>query len=352
MNIFLPLAWIYGAVMAFRNWLFDHGYKPQRSFDLPIISVGNLAVGGTGKTPHTEYLLRLLTNKGKQCTMLSRGYGRKTKGYYSAKGAQPTDVGDEPWQVHCKFPAVEVCVCEKRIDGIERILSEQQPDVILLDDAYQHRYVKPGLSIMLTEYSRPYFSDYVMPAGRLRENRGGAKRADVIVVTKCPKELSALQMEHFRKGIAPLPHQQIFFTSFDYGEIYTFGKLITTSTPKTTEEIEGKKVLLLCGIARPQNLIDHLRPRCLSLDVANFRDHHNFSDKEIEELGERAKRYDKVITTEKDAARLASYTLPESLRERLLVQPIEVRFLNNESQKFNQIIIDYVTENSRNRSVD
>ena len=352
MKIFLPLAWIYGAVMAVRNWLFDHGYKPQKSFDLPIISVGNLAVGGTGKTPHTEYLLRLLADNGRQCTMLSRGYGRKTSGYHEAKGGKPTDVGDEPWQVHCKFPEVEVCVCEKRVEGIERILSKHQPDVILLDDAYQHRYVKPGLSIMLTEYSRPYFSDYVMPAGRLRENRSGARRANVIIVTKCPNELSATQIQNFKKGIAPLPHQKVFFTRFDYGVVYPFGQSTSTTETKTDVNIEGQKILLLCGIARPKNLIEHLRAKCQSLDVANYRDHHNFSDKEIEELGERAKLYDKVITTEKDAARLASYTLPDSLRERLLVQPIEVHFINNELQKFNQIIIDYVTENSRNRSVD
>ena len=353
MKILLPFAWLYGGVMAMRNWLFDQGYLPQQSFDLPIIAVGNLAVGGTGKTPHTEYLLRLLTQSGQHCAMLSRGYGRKTKGYYEAKGGTSADVGDEPWQVQCKFTEVDVCVCEKRVEGIERILKHLQPDVILLDDAYQHRYVKPGLSILLTEYSRPYFSDYVMPAGRLREHRCGAHRADVIIVTKCPEEVSEAEQEVFRKKIAPLPHQQVFFTRFDYGALYPFGRPLHHKEKDNAQmSLQGQRVLLLCGIARPKSLIDYLQPQCADLEVANFRDHHNFTDKEITDLALRAEQYDKVVTTEKDAARLASYTLPDALKERLLVQPIEVKFIDNESHKFTQTIIDYVTKNSRNRSVD
>lgn len=351
MKILLPIAWIYGAVMAFRNWLFDHGYLSQRSFDLPIISVGNLAVGGTGKTPHTEYLLRLLTGNNKKCAMLSRGYGRKTKGYQEAHGGKPTDVGDEPWQVQTKFPNVKVCVCEKRVIGIEHILANKQPDVILLDDAYQHRYVKPGLSILLTEYSRPFFSDLVMPAGRLREHRTGFKRAQLIIVTKCPKNLSSKAKEQIIGGINPYPYQKVFFTCFDYGKRYPFGTDSTVSG-QNDNELCNQKVLLLCGIARPKHLIDYLRPQCKELDVANFPDHHNFSEKEICKLGERAIHYDKVVTTEKDAARLAGYSLPGTLKQRLLVQPIEVKFINNDSQTFNKIIIDYVTENTRNRSVD
>ena len=345
MKILFPFAWIYGSVMAVRNWLFDHGYLSQQSFNLPVISVGNLSVGGTGKTPHTEYLLRLLSHTGKRCATLSRGYGRNTHGYYEAKGNGPSEVGDEPWQIQTKFPNIRVCVCEKRVEGINQMLKANAPEIILLDDAFQHRYVKPGLSVMLTEYSRPYFADYVIPAGRLREFRGGAKRADIIIVTKCPETVSSSKIEDFKKCIAPLPHQRVFFTRFAYGKIYAFAMSENKERIVQTEDLKQSHILLLCGIARPKNLIDYLQSKCHTLDVASFPDHHNFTEKEIQELGNRAKRYDKVITTEKDAARLTAYHLPTALKQRLLVQPIEVEFLNNDTQKFNKIIIDYVTKN-------
>ena len=351
MKLLLPFAWLYGGIMAFRNWLFDHGQLSQTAFDLPVISVGNLAVGGTGKTPHTEYLLKMLREQGWHCAMLSRGYGRKTKGFYQAKGNGPQVVGDEPWQVQQKFPEANVYVCEKRVEGIQQILKQPTvPEVILLDDAYQHRYVKPGLSILLTDYSRPYFSDEVMPAGRLREFRKGYQRADLIVVTKCPEQLSDEVQRTIRRQLAPLPHQTVFFTCFQYGKRYPFQE--KTVSAEHPNDLRQSRILLLCGIARPQQLLEYLRPLCKEVELAKFPDHHNFSPSEINQLVERSTHFDLVVTTEKDAARLSGYTLPQEFRQRLWVQPIEVHFLNHENNKFNKIISDYVTENTRNSKLD
>ena len=351
MKIFLPLSWIYGGVMAFRNWLFDHGHLTQEKIDLPVISVGNIAVGGTGKTPHSEYLLRLLTKQGYKCAMLSRGYGRKSKGYQTARGSQPYQVGDEPWQVQKKFPNVDVCVCEKRVTGIHRLRETIHPEVIILDDAYQHRYVKPGLSILLTDFSRPYYHDQVMPAGRLREFKNGAKRADIILVTKCPKGISGILQQEMTAFLQPRPWQTVYFTYFDYGKLYPFEQR-EHAEDQPYEDLSSSRILLLCGIAQPKSLINYLQPHCQTLKLAAFPDHHNFSDEEIEKLGQEAKAYDWVVTTEKDAARLSSYQLPETLKKRLLVQPVEVRFINNQAEKFNQTILNYVTENTRNSKLD
>ena len=351
MKLLLPFAWIYGGIMAFRNWLFDQGKLPQTEFDLPVIAIGNLAVGGTGKTPHTEYLLKMLGEQGWHCAMLSRGYGRKTKGFMQVAGNGPQEVGDEPWQVQQKFPQAEVFVCEKRVEGIQRILGRKEvPEIILLDDAYQHRYVKPGLSILLTDYSRPYYSDDVMPAGRLREFRKGYQRAHLLLVTKCPDQLSEKEQRDIIQKLAPLPHQSVFFTCFKYGKIYPYHKKV--SIVEKEKDLNDSRILLLCGIARPQQLLDYLRLQCKALEMAFFPDHHNFTQSEIDQLTQQAAHFDKVITTEKDAARLKGYTLSPTFSQRLWVQPIEVHFLNNESNKFNKIITDYVTENTRNSKLD
>lgn len=348
MKILLPLAWLYGGIMQVRNWLFDHQWLKQERFALPVINVGNLAVGGTGKTPHTEYLLRLLTEAGWQCAMLSRGYGRKTKGYRRAQGCAPDEVGDEPWQVQQHFPSVRVSVCERRVEGIRRLMEEAQPEVIVLDDAYQHRYVQAGLNLLLTDYARPYDQDAVMPAGRLREFKSGARRAHLVIVTKCPPDLSEAAMRQLEARLQLLPHQQLYFTTLSYGPLYAFGQC--GASPKAPC-LETARVLLLCGIARPQSLIDYLKPKCRTLDKDLFRDHHHFSAKEMAALEKKAETYDYVITTEKDAARLADYPLSPALRARLWVQPVTISLLKNANQ-FNQTILNYVTENSRNRKVD
>ena len=358
MKLLLPLAWLYAAVMALRNRLFDSGRLKQRSFPLPVISVGNLAVGGTGKTPHTEYLLRLLAEQGHFCGMLSRGYGRTTRGFVEGVGSSASAIGDEPWQVQHSCGSVRVCVCEDRCAGLDRMLqSKPKPQVVVLDDAYQHRYVKPGLSVLLTDYACLYCDDAVMPAGRLRENASGARRADVIVVTKCPPHLSLSEQQRIKERLRPEARQHLFFSTMAYGNIYNVYPEANALTQGTQEDapvrrLNKQRVLLVCGIARPQAFISYFRSRCASVQPLTFSDHHRFSPEELSHMAHLAEQADMVITTAKDAARLSDYDLPLALREKLCVQPIEVEFLNNDAPKFNQIIIDYVTENTRDCAVD
>ncbi len=358
MKVLLPFAWLYAAVMALRNWLFDCGWLKQRTFPLPVISVGNLAVGGTGKTPHTEYILRLLSRSGLFCGMLSRGYGRTTRGFVEGAGSAASAIGDEPWQVQHSCSAVRVCVCEDRCAGLDRMLqSERRPDVVVLDDAYQHRYVKPGLSVLLTDYASLYCDDAVLPAGRLRESAAGARRADVIVVTKCPPHLSRSEQQRIEKRLRPEAHQHLFFSTMAYGNIYNVYPEANGLTQGTQEDAPvlrlcQQRVLLVCGIARPQAFIEYFRSRCASVEPLTFADHHRFSSEELSHIGRLAEQVDMVITTAKDAARLSDYELPLALREKLCVQPIEVKFLNDDTPKFNQIIMDYVTENTRDCAVD
>ena len=358
MKLLLPFAWLYAAVMALRNRLFDTGCLKQRSFPLPVISVGNLAVGGTGKTPHTEYILRLLTGCGYFCGMLSRGYGRTTRGFVEGAGSKASAIGDEPWQVQHACFATRVCVCEDRCAGLDRMLqSGRRPDVVVLDDAYQHRYVKPGLSVLLTDYASLYCDDDVLPAGRLRESASGARRADVIVVTKCPSHLSQSEQQDIKTRLQPEVRQHLFFSTMVYGNIYNVYPEAASLTQGTNVDapvahLEKLHVLLVCGIARPQAFIEHFQSRCASVQTLTFADHHRFSNEELLRMAHLAEQVDMVITTAKDAARLSDYDLPPVLRKKLCVQPIEVVFLNEDTPKFNQIIIDYVTENTRDCTVD
>ncbi len=352
----LPLARLYEMGVRLRNHLFDCGMLKETSFDMPVISVGNLAVGGTGKTPHTEYILRLLEDRC-NVAVLSRGYGRKTRGFLIA-GASATarDIGDEPLQMHLKFPEVTVAVDAKRTEGIRRLqnlVGESRVDAIVLDDAFQHRYVKPGLSLLLTDYSRPYPADELMPAGRLREPAEGAARADIIIVTKCPDDLTPIGFRIMESELNPLPHQKVFFTSLRYGAPYAL-------FPDEKQEVPDWSMtdaVVLTGIAHPSHLIDYVKARARSVRAISFADHHNFTEADVERINKEvlalptATRM--VVTTEKDAARLTALSgLSPSVRATLYVQPIEVCFLNRKESEFNQIIIDYVCKNKRNGSVD
>ena len=344
--------------MAVRNWMFDRGLLSSSSAPIPTICVGNLSVGGTGKTPHTEYLLRLLQSKGWHSGMLSRGYGRSSKGYVAGNGKNALEIGDEPWQIMHSCAPAKVSVCEKRSEGLKRMLEESDaPKVVVLDDAYQHRYITAGLYILLTDYAHPYFRDYVLPAGRLREARSGAKRADVIVVTKCPADLSEHELEKIRQHISPRSHQQIFFSQMVYGTpYYLYPRATETGVEKfikiPNEVLKGEKALCVCGIAQPKPFIKHIQSLCSDVETLTFSDHHNFTKKDIQMIAQRAKYADIVITTAKDAARFSAYELPQTLRDKLCVQPIEVKFLHQTENTFNQIILDYVTKDSTNSRMD
>ncbi len=350
--LLLPLAWIYDGVTRLRNALFDFGILKQRSFDIPLISVGNLAVGGTGKTPHVEHLLHLLIDQGYRVGMLSRGYGRRTRGYVDGDEHDAAKIGDEPYQIKEKIPYAHIAVCENRCAGLDKMLSySNRPlDVVVLDDAFQHRYVKPGLSILLTDYARPFDKDLLLPSGRLRESNKGAKRADVIVVTKCPESISREEKEGLHRRLSQNNTKPVFFSHMVYERLreYSVSSVLlvrTTNHNAPISDMKSLKVLLLCGIAKPQPFYDYFAKQCAHVEMAAFPDHHNFTEEELESLGQRAEHFDAVITTEKDAARLRGYTLPPQLLDRLIIQPISLKFQDIEGNEnsFNKIITDYVT---------
>ena len=341
---------MYRLITSLRNFLFDKGWGlKQQTFDVPLIAVGNLAVGGTGKTPHTEYLVKLLLQAGKEVAVLSRGYGRATKGYRLASPTSTaSEIGDEPLQIQQKFPDCTVAVCEKRVVGMQHLIAERQEAgkttdnwAVVLDDAFQHRYIKPGLSILLTDYARPYYADRVLPWGRLRESAEGAQRADVIIVTKCPKHLPVAEAEKIRTKLAPLPTQQVFFTCFDYGSPYCTGNQQRAELPQ--------EALVLTGIAKPLPLYAYLEAHGVTIKPLAFPDHHAFTPADADKINAAFAALPegaKVITTEKDAVRLRLLpTLNEAVKANLLVQPIEVKFLFGEAEKFNTKINDYVDAN-------
>ncbi|MBQ7878574.1 MAG: tetraacyldisaccharide 4'-kinase [Bacteroidaceae bacterium] len=348
LNAINPYHWI----TWLRNRAFDYGIIESCHFCTPTICIGNISVGGTGKTPHTEYLINLLKQK-HNVAVLSRGYGRKTKGYRMATvNDNASTIGDEPFQIKKKFGNITVAVCEKRTTGIKHITAEKkETDVILLDDAYQHRHVKAGLNILLTDYNRPVWNDALMPFGRLRESVAGIKRADVIIVTKCPENISHEEQTTIKKYLKTPKGAKIFFSSMQYGNAYQL--FVNNKKDLPTKECN---ILLLTGIAKPGPLKAELQRRGATVKLMQYPDHHNFSKKELEDI---ADAYDNmcggnkiIITTEKDAARLTGYTtLPASIKENTFVLPIEVCILNNEKEMFNQIIFDYVTENSRDSRI-
>ncbi len=327
-----PLAWLYGAGVTVRNWLFDRGILEERTFDVPVICVGNITVGGTGKTPHTEYLIRLLSKEW-QVAVLSRGYKRKSKGFVLAEADTPMEqIGDEPFQMKRKFPHIHMAVDRDRRQGIERLCSpniEPATDVVVLDDAYQHRYVKPGLNILLIDYHRLIYFDKVLPEGRLREPAGGKKRADILVVTKCPKRMAHEEMQDITERLRLHPGQKVFFTRYDY--------------PKTLGEEAGENPLIVTGIASPRQMEYDLRKILPRFEMMTFPDHHLFTKKDMERIRERGKGRT-ILTTEKDATRLRDVETK--------VIPIEVTFMGKDKQEeFNNIILNYVRENSRNSVV-
>ena len=295
-KIFFPFVPVYYLVSSLRNKLFDLNILKSKSYNIPIICVGNLSVGGTGKTPMIEYLIRLLKNDHFIAT-LSRGYKRQTSGFLLANsGTKVGELGDEPFQFKHKFNDILVAVDEDRQEGIEQLLAlNSPPDVILLDDGFQHRKVKAGLSILLTQYTKLYINDMVLPTGDLRESKSGAKRADIIIVTKCPKDLDDLKKEVIRKKLKLNSYQELFFSFISYQDtICSLEKSIPI------DNLVSVHFTLITGIADSRPLIDHLISKGLTFDHINFKDHHNFNEKDIDKFSNQ----ELILTTEKDFMRL------------------------------------------------
>lgn len=325
--ILFPIVPVYYLVTWLRNKLYDLGIKKSKSYNFPVICVGNLSVGGTGKTPMIEYLISLLKNDHKLAT-LSRGYKRKTKGFQLANQTSSAEtIGDEPFQFYNKFGKdILVAVDSDRQNGIKN-LEKENSVVVLLDDAYQHRKVKAGLNILLTTYANPFYRDFVLPTGNLREPKKGVNRANIIVVTKCPENLLDDDKIQIVKRINPNEKQHVFFSSIKYSEE-------VISINKTVKLKELSSFTLVTGIANSKPLVDFLNEKNLKFQHLNFKDHHEFSKQEIESL----KSKELIITTEKDFMRLKQY---ESLKEKLFYLPIEVVIDNH--QKFDNIIKEFVS---------
>ncbi|MFD1259018.1 tetraacyldisaccharide 4'-kinase [Mucilaginibacter terrae] len=341
--LLLPFSLVYGLVVIMRNWLYDAGIFTSRTFNLPVIAVGNLDVGGAGKTPMTEYLVRLLKDDHKLAT-LSRGYGRQTKGFLTATATSitATELGDEPSQFHQKFPGITVAVSEKRAWGIEQLMNDHE--VIVLDDAYQHRAVNPGFKILLLDYNRLNDPKLLLPAGNLREPFIGRYRADVMVVSKCPAGLTQAQQQKALEVLLPLHYQQVYFTGITYLPLQNLeGQPVSKNIDSHTT------VFLLTGIANAQPLLSYIKEHTLHVIHHNYPDHHQFSIKNIAKLAKDfngCKAPKKVIiTTEKDAQRLYEpQLLPQVKALPIWVLPIGIQFLNQQQQQFNNTIYNYVKQ--------
>ena len=348
----LPLSWIYGLGVGIRNRLFDMGILKSRDFKVPVISVGNITVGGSGKTPHVEYLVRLLRDKTK-VAVLSRGYKRKSRGYVLAdKDATARMIGDEPYQMKKKFPDVYVAVDKNRCHGIERLTEDENTkdtDVILLDDAYQHRYVKPGVNILLVDYHRLIIYDKLLPAGRLREPKQGKNRADIVIVTKCPRNLKPMEFRVLTRAMDLYPYQKLFFTTLKYNKL----KPLYFGEDRPVSDIQPEEnILLLTGIASPKQMIIDLEPYTKNITPLTYPDHHQFKRKDIERINELFAAMPEpkmVITTEKDNARLFGVEgLSDEVRQHIYMLPVEIEFMLEQQEEFNEKIIGYVRKNSRN----
>lgn len=347
--LLFPFSLIYGLIIVIRNWCFDAGLLQSRKFNLPVIAVGNLTIGGAGKSPMTEYLIRLLKTEYNIAT-LSRGYGRNTKGFLLAgANASASQVGDEPSQFKHKFPDVTVAVCEKRVDGIEQL--QDSHDLIILDDAFQHRAVKPGLSILLFDYNGLDNPRLVLPAGNYREPFSGRWRADIIIISKCPVDLPADEQERIIYDMAPLPYQQIFFSAINYIALHDLKGNNTNIVIDSDTTI-----FLLTGIANPDTLLKYIKTYTLHVIQHNYPDHHRFSLKNITKLADEfstcGAQKKLIVTTEKDAQRLGEQEL-SSLVNKLpvLVLPISITFLGKGQEQFDQLIIEYVRKHSKHNPI-
>jgi tetraacyldisaccharide 4'-kinase len=354
--LFLPFSILYGIVTGIRNWLYDIGVLSTEEKGTAIISVGNLTVGGTGKTPHVEFILTELQSLFR-VAMLSRGYKRKTKGFVLAD--QHTDanqIGDEPFQIFQKFSRIPVAVCENRSEGIDKLMAlYSNLDAIILDDAFQHRKIRSGLSILLTDYKRLHTRDSLLPGGNLRESVRGSRRADIIIVTKCPADMKPIDMRIIEHEVRPSIYHPVFFSTYVYDEpLPLFIRYADEHWLFKKVKKRNASILLVTGIVSPQMINTYLADYSTDIRSLHFNDHHDFSKKDImlieKKFNEIQNQEKLILVTEKDAARLIkNKAVPNSLKYYIFVLPIRVEILNYKETALIKKITDYVAENSGNR---
>jgi tetraacyldisaccharide 4'-kinase len=334
--IYVPLSGLYALGLAIRHFLYDKHLLISHAAEVPTICVGNLAVGGTGKTPAVEYIVRLLLRHGYHPAVLSRGYKRRSHGFVLAdSSASVAAIGDEAMQLHRAFPDVPVAVCEQRVKGVKQLKRQiKKLDVVILDDALQHRAIRCGYSVLLTPYDRLYIDDHLLPWGRLRDLRSRSLKADAVIVSKCPENIKPIDMRVVENRLHLPTYQSLHFSCIEYDPITQEGN-----------------PLVLCGIAQPQYLIDHVKTLYPHAELMAYEDHHAFSRQEVKEILLRARHFDFVLTTEKDMQRLRDTTLEEQLREEgkpLVTLPVRMRFVSPQ-EAFDRHILTYVGENCRTR---
>ena len=345
--LLLPFSAIYGIVVMLRNKLFDYGLLKSTGFDIPVICVGNLVVGGTGKSPVTEYLIHLLADY--KIAVLSRGYGRETKGFiYADETATAKSIGDEPLQFYHKFPQVTVAVCEDRVHGVTRL--KDNHDVIILDDAFQHRSLQPGFSMLLFDYHKLSETQFLLPAGNLREPFAGYKRADILMITKSPEIITAEQRQNCAKQFSRSLPPELYFSCLQYGDLTG---LFTGEKQKLTS-LSHKTVFLLTGIANPGPLLEELKRLAYGLVHHDYPDHHTFSSNNISKLVEAFFQHPSkekiIITTEKDAQRLFDVTIGELLLNLpVFYLPVRINVEADKKEELNRKILKYVSDTARNR---
>lgn len=346
----LPLAALYGVAVWIRNLFFDLGLLPSKGYAVPVINIGNLSTGGTGKSPHVEYLIELLAGQF-NIAVLSRGYGRNTKGFMQVLPTHKAmEVGDEPLMFITKHPHIVVAVSEKRTHGIEEI-QKRFPEVnlILLDDAFQHRFVKPSLNILLTEYHRPFMEDWILPLGNLRESKNEASRADVLIVTKTPGIFPIMARKHFLERLQPYEFKQVFFSTIQYGKWIH----IRNGASGASDEVNHSTIYLVTGIAHTYILEEYLKRKCTTLIVNKYKDHHQFREEDLQkvrtEFGNLIGTQKVIVMTEKDYVRIKESNLENIIADLpVFIVPIKVVFHKNCSRQFDDFIKSFL----KNRVID
>ncbi len=353
-----PLSLLYGWITGIRNFMYNTGILKSVEFSIPVICIGNITVGGTGKTPHTEYIAELLKNHFK-VAILSRGYKRASKGFKIASASSHiSEIGDEPLQIFRKYPDLMVTVDRNRVNGIKQILETvPETDVILLDDGYQHRRLTPGFSILLSDFAKPFIKDQMMPYGNLRESADNMRRADIILITKSPENISPIQRRVIVKEFNKLPYQKLYFTSLKYeSPVALFSNMGKTDHLFKISKDTNCGIVLITGIANPAPFKEYLHKYFDEITHLSFPDHYKFKDKDIQSITsafnnlKSAKKY--LVTTEKDAVRLQEFSnFAEPVRSLLYYIPVGIHFLNNDKEEFDNILVEYVRKNKRNNRI-